>query len=440
MDSPPRFTVVRPGPIADVIPGDTRLVSVSFEGVGVERVCIDQPGVPAADSTFFVSPNTDQVDLTTPVLLRSVQGIQIARDQGTQASGSMVLQYEAEGLQSTAVVPLALADGTSMQQVAYLSGDTADRRAELLAHLQANRAYYTQAIFEPPRLCIPDHVALGHLMEREAAHRADRTSPARHRRQLPCPSRTRRRHRHRRHRRHPDMGRPPEGTQHHVRPARRSPRPDPHRRRLRRSSARSIQLGRGTRHHPLLELARLSDPTCAARDRPSKYRLQSHRRDVDAGTTRSPRTQSHEPDGAAGSDGTICGFGSACERQHVPRHERPGRHSGTGSSSERRDTHCSDGGGANRERQLQGRDEPGNRDGQSRRRHVENDEEHRRKRLREAEQGRNLRRWRTNQPGQEPRPKRALNRLNLRQPKFNLRRPELRRNRRKPTDARVRSL
>ena len=52
---PPRFTVVRPGPIAEVIPGDVSLVSASFEGVGIERVSIDQPGVPAADSTFFVS-------------------------------------------------------------------------------------------------------------------------------------------------------------------------------------------------------------------------------------------------------------------------------------------------------------------------------------------------------------------------------------------------
>ena len=80
--------------------------------------------------------------------VRSIQGIQVGRDQGAQASGSMVLRYEADGLQSIAVVPLALEDGTAMQQVAYLSGDTADRRAELLAHLQANRAYYTEAIFE----------------------------------------------------------------------------------------------------------------------------------------------------------------------------------------------------------------------------------------------------------------------------------------------------
>ena len=145
---PTRFTVVRPGPIAEVIPGDVSLVSASFEGVGIERVSIDQPGVPAADSTFFVSPNTGQVDLTSPVPVRSIQGIQVGRDQGTQASGSMVLRYEADGLQSIAVVPLALEDETAMQQVAYLSGDTADRRAELLAHLQANRAYYTEAIFE----------------------------------------------------------------------------------------------------------------------------------------------------------------------------------------------------------------------------------------------------------------------------------------------------
>ena len=33
-----------------------------------------------------------------------------------------------------------------MQRISYLSGDAADRQAELLDHLQANRGYYTQAV------------------------------------------------------------------------------------------------------------------------------------------------------------------------------------------------------------------------------------------------------------------------------------------------------
>lgn len=143
-----RRTIVRPGPVAEVLPGDAKLVSISFEDVGIERVRIDQPGIPAETNTFVVPPSTDQVDFVTDIPLRTIEGIHVARDPGTQSEGSMVIRYESEGRQSLAVVPLSLTDGTHMQKVAFFAADAADRRAELLAHLQANRDYYTRAVLE----------------------------------------------------------------------------------------------------------------------------------------------------------------------------------------------------------------------------------------------------------------------------------------------------
>lgn len=141
-------TVVRPGPIAEVLPGDARLVAISFEDVGIARVRVDVAGVPAETNTFVVPSATDQIDFTSEILLRTVEGVHVARDASTQSQGSMVLRYESEGRQSIAVVPLSLGGGDRMQKVAFFAADAADRRAELHAHLQANRGYYTRAVLE----------------------------------------------------------------------------------------------------------------------------------------------------------------------------------------------------------------------------------------------------------------------------------------------------
>jgi hypothetical protein len=144
----PRFTVVRPGPVVEVLPGDARLVSIAFEDVGIDRVRIDQQGVAAESSTFVVSPATDQVDFPNGIALRTIDSIHVASDAGTASDGSMVMHYESDGRQAIAVVPITLVASTAMQKVVFLAGDAADRRAELLAHLQANRSYYTRAVLE----------------------------------------------------------------------------------------------------------------------------------------------------------------------------------------------------------------------------------------------------------------------------------------------------
>jgi hypothetical protein len=143
-----RLSSVRAGPIEEVVPGDAKLVSIAFEDVGIERVRVDQAGVAAESSTFVVPSTTDQVDFGNVILLRSIQGIQVARNGDATREGSMILRYESDGHPSIAEVPLSLVDGERMQKVAFINADTADRRAELLAHLQSNRGHYTRAIVE----------------------------------------------------------------------------------------------------------------------------------------------------------------------------------------------------------------------------------------------------------------------------------------------------
>lgn len=141
-----RFTVVRPGPIAEVVPGDARITSIAFDDVVVDRVRLDQPGVSSEASTFMVAAGTGQVDFAQGVAARGIDAIHVAGDFTAAGEGSMVIRYESEGHQSLAVVPIDVLATSAMQKVCFLHGDAAGRRAELLAHLQANRSHYTRVV------------------------------------------------------------------------------------------------------------------------------------------------------------------------------------------------------------------------------------------------------------------------------------------------------
>lgn len=138
--------VTRPGPVLDTVPGDVELVAVSFDSVRADRVRLDQAGVPADDSTFAVPGTTFQVDFPAHVPLRNVAAIHVAKTDAEADSGTMTLHYRTAARQLTLAVPLDLAAGTGMQTVAFLAGDPSNRRNELMGHLQANRAYYSQAV------------------------------------------------------------------------------------------------------------------------------------------------------------------------------------------------------------------------------------------------------------------------------------------------------
>ncbi|MFC7788092.1 hypothetical protein ACU045_03830 [Microbacterium sp. MAHUQ-60] len=141
-----RFTVVRPGPIAEIVPGDARITSIAFDDVVVDRVRVDQPGVAAEASTFMVAAGTGQVDFPQGIVARGIDAIHVACDAAAAGEGSMVIRYESEGQQSLAVVPIDVLASSAMQKVCFLHGDAAGRRDELLAHLQANRSHYTRVV------------------------------------------------------------------------------------------------------------------------------------------------------------------------------------------------------------------------------------------------------------------------------------------------------
>lgn len=138
--------ITSPGPVLDTVAGDVELVAVSFDGVRVDRVRLDQAGVPADATTFAVPNTTFQVDFPGGMPLRNVTAIHVSKIDADADSGTMTLHYRTATQQLALPVPLDLPAGTAMQKVAFLAADPANRKNELMAHLQANRSYYTQAV------------------------------------------------------------------------------------------------------------------------------------------------------------------------------------------------------------------------------------------------------------------------------------------------------
>ena len=82
----------------------------------------------------------------TPIRLGSIGSIDVASADGNADSGTMTLHCEIDGRASTVPVPISADNGMRLQKVAFLTADPSDRGAELKAHLQANRAYYSRAV------------------------------------------------------------------------------------------------------------------------------------------------------------------------------------------------------------------------------------------------------------------------------------------------------
>lgn len=138
--------ITTPGPVLDVVPGDLELVAASFSDIRVDRVRFDQAGVPAETSTFAVPNSTFQVDFPGGLPLRNISAVHVTKADNDADTGTMTLHFRSAGQPLTVAVPLELVAGTAMQKVAFLSADPANRREELLQHLQSNRAYYSQAV------------------------------------------------------------------------------------------------------------------------------------------------------------------------------------------------------------------------------------------------------------------------------------------------------
>jgi hypothetical protein len=135
--------LVRPGSDSLFAPDDTELLAITFDNVVVNKLRLDRVDPQAADTDLSVI--NGRVDLPAGVRLGELDSIHASRTEGGSGSGQMTLLCAHLGRRFTLpAIPVEL--GTAITRVVTFRTDEADRRRELLAHLQANNAHYTQAI------------------------------------------------------------------------------------------------------------------------------------------------------------------------------------------------------------------------------------------------------------------------------------------------------
>lgn len=141
-------TIVRPGSDALHFPDDAEIVGISFDGLNIKTVQLDRVDALVEDSTYTVPSNSGRLDIPFGLRLLDVQAILLAKADDPARSGKVTLQLSYQGRRfSTPEIPVELAAGIAMQKVISFENDRADRRQELLAHLKANRAHYSSAVF-----------------------------------------------------------------------------------------------------------------------------------------------------------------------------------------------------------------------------------------------------------------------------------------------------
>jgi hypothetical protein len=140
--------IVRPRSNAVHLPDDTEVLGLSFGDVRVATVLLGRPGVASPENTITVPENTAYVDLPAGVRLADLDAISVAKRDAPAGSGTLTLHCSYRGRAFTSPsIPIQLGQGTAMHRVVTLRSDAVDRQQELLAHLRANRAHYSQVIF-----------------------------------------------------------------------------------------------------------------------------------------------------------------------------------------------------------------------------------------------------------------------------------------------------
>lgn len=140
--------IVRTDSDALYFPDDAEVVGLIFDNLNVKSVRIDRTGTEAPDNTFTVPTNSGRLDLPSGIPLIDIEAIFAAKADDAPRSGRVALQLSYMGRRfNTPLIPVELSSGMSMQKVATLESDSADRRKEMLAHLKANHVHYSQAIF-----------------------------------------------------------------------------------------------------------------------------------------------------------------------------------------------------------------------------------------------------------------------------------------------------
>lgn len=129
------------------LPADTELVGVSLSGLNIASIRLDRPGTSSAGSLFAV--DVGKVDLPPNINLDEVTAISVARAASDSLhAGQITLHCSYRGRPfDLPPITLQLASTTAMQRVVDFRYTSGDRQQELLAHLQANSAHYSQVIF-----------------------------------------------------------------------------------------------------------------------------------------------------------------------------------------------------------------------------------------------------------------------------------------------------
>jgi hypothetical protein len=139
--------IIRPNSNAIYLPDDAEVLSISFDGISISKAVLDHIGAEAAQDREVTVIN-GRADLTFPIKLGDLEAINVSKTSEAAGSGRMFITLAHLGRRfTTPAIPIEMAAGTALQRVVSMETDKRNRQQELQAHLQANRAYYSTAIF-----------------------------------------------------------------------------------------------------------------------------------------------------------------------------------------------------------------------------------------------------------------------------------------------------
>ena len=139
--------IIRAGSADFHFPDETVLVALSFESVAPKSIRIVRSSA-EADQVLTVESGSI-VYITAGLRLVDVSRIYLTSDSDPAVTGSVTLDLSYLGRRFTS--PPMLVEwpaGKGERQILELQSDRTDRRKELIAHLNANRVYYSNAIHQ----------------------------------------------------------------------------------------------------------------------------------------------------------------------------------------------------------------------------------------------------------------------------------------------------
>lgn len=140
--------IIRPHSSSFFYPDEVELVAVQLEGIAASSVTLSMIG--GGTSAVTLNASEPVIELASPIAIGDLADISIVKQTAGIARGLVRLHLSFRGRRFTSPsIPVSMPDapvGTSFA-VVRCSSDTADRKAELKAHLAANRAHYSAQVF-----------------------------------------------------------------------------------------------------------------------------------------------------------------------------------------------------------------------------------------------------------------------------------------------------